>query len=180
MARQRLINCDFLLNEFSGMGNKAKLVYYTLIINADDLGFVGIANRLVEDLDKADNNVSLDLLENTYNVALQDLVDKGFLYVFKNNYGNSIYLIRHWFIHNKWIRGLTTNYKRFLKQVELVDGKWVMKTIIKESNINQNNTKQNKTNNTDNHWNELFEEKPVEQETISEDDDESWKNDIPY
>lgn len=162
MAKQRLINCDFLLNEFSGMGNKAKLVYYTLIINADDMGFVGIANKLVEELDKADKEISLELLENTHNTALQDLVDKGYLYVFRNNYGNNIYLIRHWFIHNKWRKGLTTNYTKFLKQVELIDGKWVKKPL-KENKINkvneikETNVIDNQDNISDEEWNELFE-----------------------
>ena len=39
---------------------------------------------------------------------------------------NKVHLIRHWFIHNKWRKGLWTNYGSFLKQVELVEGKYVL------------------------------------------------------
>lgn len=168
MARQRLINCDFLTTSFMGVSNKAKLLYMVMIFYADDLGFVGNTFKLVEELEKTEseceNVVSLELVGNGYINALHDLDNKGYIYTFIDNHGNHIHLIRHWFIHNKWIKGLTTNYKRFLKEVELIDGKWVKKTIIKESNINQNKTNQINTNNdtpveeiSNEEWDKLFE-----------------------
>ena len=45
MERQRLINCDFL--NFGGfldnISNKAKLVYFMFIVNADDKGLIYVA-----------------------------------------------------------------------------------------------------------------------------------------
>lgn len=178
MARQRLINVDFLTTSFMGVSNKAKLLYMVMIFYADDLGFVGNTFKLVEELEKTDseceNVVSLELVGNSYINALHDLDNRGYIYTFIDNHGNHIHLIRHWFIHNRWIKGLTTNYKRFLKEVELVDGKWVKKTIIKESNINKTN--QIKTNNSDDitqeEWDKLFGDR--------KDTDTDTDTDLPY
>ena len=43
MIKQRLINCDFLnVGGFlDNISNKAKLLYFMFIVNADDMGFVG-------------------------------------------------------------------------------------------------------------------------------------------
>ena len=151
MARQRLINVDFLTTSFMGVSNKAKLLYMVMIFYADDLGFVGNTFKLVEELEKTDseceNVVSLELVGNGYINALHDLDNRGYIYTFIDNHGNHIHLIRHWFIHNRWIKGLTTNYKRFLKEVELVDGKWVKKPL--KEDIKQNKPIQIKTNNSD-------------------------------
>lgn len=174
MARQRLINVDFLTTSFMGVSNKAKLLYMVMIFYADDLGFVGNTFKLVEELEKTDseceNVVSLELVGNSYINALHDLDNRGYIYTFIDNHGNHIHLIRHWFIHNRWIKGLTTNYKRFLKEVELVDGKWCKKKPFKEDNnkINQNKLNQIKTNNdseiSDEEWNKLFDNHEKENE----------------
>lgn len=62
----------------------------------------------------------------------------GYLYEFRDNHDNKVHLIRHWFIHNKWRKGLTTNYGSFLKLVDLVDYKYVLKESSKENKINEN------------------------------------------
>ena len=162
MARKRLINVDFLTTSFMGVSNKAKLLYMVMIFYADDLGFVGNTFKLVEELDKTEteyeNVVSLELVGNSYINALHDLDHKGYIYTFVDNHGNHIHLIRHWFVHNRWIKGLTTNYKRFLKEVELVDDKWVKKSDTKE--IKSNKPNQIKTNDdkeiSKEEWDKLF------------------------
>ena len=153
-----------------GVSNKAKLLYMVMIFYADDLGFVGNTFKLVEELEKTDseceNVVSLELVGNGYINALHDLDNRGYIYTFIDNHGNHIHLIRHWFIHNRWIKGLTTNYKRFLKEVELVDGKWVKKPL--KEDLKQNKPIQNKTNNdseiSDEEWNKLFDNHEEENE----------------
>ena len=182
MARQRMINIDFLTTSFMGVSNKAKLLYMVMIFYADDLGFVGNTFKLVEELEKTDseceNVVSLELVGNSYINALHDLDNKGYIYTFVDNYGNHIHLIRHWFIHNRWIKGLTTNYKRFLKEVELVDGKWCKKKPFKEdNNIEQNKPKQIKTNDSNiskEEWDRLFNGIGEDKPTTEEDDE------LPY
>ena len=179
-----MINIDFLTTSFMGVSNKAKLLYMVMIFYADDLGFVGNTFKLVEELDNNEKEAPLELVGNSYINALHDLDNKGYIYTFVDNYGNHIHLIRHWFIHNRWIKGLTTNYKRFLKEVELVDGKWCKKKPFKEdNNIEQNKPKQIKTNNSDisqEEWERLLNEKKSHEQIETQDDDESWKNDIPY
>ena len=54
MANQRLLNCDFFLKgAFDNVSsNKAKLLYFYLFINADDMGFVGNADKVIKNLDE--------------------------------------------------------------------------------------------------------------------------------
>ena len=144
MARQRLINCDFL-NEsgFTDISNKAKLLYMFLIFNADDRGWCGKAKSIIETLEKNDSNhqqENLSLLGNSYECACDELVEKGFVLEFVDNHRNKIYLIRHWFVHNKYKKGLLTNYTSLIKLVELRDSKYYRKPL-KESNININQDK---------------------------------------
>lgn len=152
MAKHRLLNCDFILaSSFKvNVSNKGKLLYMMMCMSADDRGFVDTTNDLINALTQNekefDNTVSLDLLENTYESALNELITKGYLYEFSDNHHNKVHLIRHFFFHNKLIKGLWTNYKKFLNEVELVENEYVKKTHIKESNINQIKTKQIKTN----------------------------------
>ena len=171
-----MINIDFLTTSFMGVSNKAKLLYMVMIFYADDLGFVGNTFKLVEELDSNEKETPLELVGNSYINALHDLDNKGYIYTFVDNYGNHIHLIRHWFIHNRWIKGLTTNYKRFLKEVELVDGKWCKKKPFKEDNIEQNKPIQNKTNNSDDisqeEWERLLNEKKSHEQIETQDDDE--------
>jgi len=130
--KQRLINCDFLINSsFAKLPNKAKMLYLMLLFNADDRGFVGNAKMVIEDLENNDNefdkSISLELIQNTYQSAIIDLVQQGYLFEFRDNHSNSIFLIRHFFYHNKYYDKAWTNYKRFLKMVKLVDSEYVMR-----------------------------------------------------
>ena len=147
--KQRLINCDFI-NAMS-VSNKAKLLYVYMFVNADDLGFVSNVSNIITLLTSNEGeNISLELLNNDYNSALTELGNMGLLYKFTDRHGNSAYLIRHWFIHNKWKKDLRTNYFNFRSLVKLEDYEYHLKESskervklnIKQSNINQDNTKQ--------------------------------------
>lgn len=154
MNRHRLVDCDFLNSgAFLKLTNKAKLLYTLMITNGDDRGFVNNTDTIIELLSNKDleeGNVSLKLLNNDYTSALVELEDKGFLYWFDDKYGNRVYLIRHWFIHNHWREKLHTNYGKFLYKVELVDYKYYLKERepLKESklNIKEINTNEIKSN----------------------------------
>jgi hypothetical protein len=132
-----------------------------MFINADDMGFIGNTNSIISTLQKNDdeflNQVNLSLIENDYQSALYELVGMGYIYEFRDNHENKVHLIRHWFIHNRYRKDLMTNYGSFLKQVELVDGKYVLKesskenTIkIKQSKLKQIKIKQDKVNKENN------------------------------
>ena len=150
--KQRLINCDFLYSEAFNdkISNKAKLLYFTMFIYGDDKGFVGNTNSIIEKLKKNDdeftNQVNLSLIENDYNSALLELINMGFIYEFRDNHNNRVHLIRHWFIHNKWRKGLSTNYGSFLKLVDLVDYKYVLKESSKEIKLNESKINEIKLN----------------------------------
>ena len=151
MAKHRLVNCEFLnAGSFKvNISNKAKLLYLMMIIGADDRGFVDTTQDLINSLttnDKEyDKSVSLELLENTYNTALNELLDKGYIYEFKDNHKNKVHLIRHWFYHNKLKKGLWTNYRTFLAKVYLEDNEYLIgkkpskEDKLKEDNLNQDN-----------------------------------------
>ena len=130
--KQRLINCDFLLlGAFSKLPNKAKLLYLMLFFNADDRGFVGNADTIIKDLEtndrEFDNSVSLELLQNDYKSALNDLITNGYLLEFIDNHSNHIYLVVHFFYHNKYYAKAWTNYRQFLKLVKLQESKYVLR-----------------------------------------------------
>ena len=153
MAKQRLINCEFVnASSFKvNVSNRAKLLYLMMITNGDDRGFVDsvqdLINALTNNEKEFDNTISLELLENTYNSALQELLDKGYIYEFKDSHSNRVYLIRHWFYHNKYKTGLWTNYKSFFEQVHLENNEYVMgKKPLKEDKLNETNTNQTKPN----------------------------------
>ena len=151
MAKHRLINCEFInASSFKvGVSNKGKLLYLMMLMSGDDRGFVDTTNDLINALttneNELDQSVSLELLENTYNTALNELLDKGYLYEFKDNHNNRVHLVRHWFYHNKYVKGLWTNYRTFLNQVHLEDNEYFMgKKPLKEDkekeiNVNENN-----------------------------------------
>lgn len=164
MAKQRLINCDFL-NAASfkvNVSNRAKLLYLMMFLNGDDRGFIDIAQDLINTLEKNDNEFDkverLELLENTYSTALQELIDKGYIYEFKDNHNNKVHLIRHWFLHNKYKVGLWTNYRNFMEQVHLENGEYMLgKKPLKEDNkLNENNVNEDKTNMSEEEINELL------------------------
>lgn len=173
--RQRLINCDFLDTEAFNdkISNKAKLLYYQMFINGDDRGFVGNTNTIIETLKKNDDNfvnvMNLSLLENDYPNALFELIGKGYLYEFRDNHENKVHLIRHWFVHNKYRKGLWTNYGSFLKQVQLDEtGKYVLKETNNIKEIKVNKIKVNKLEN--NNQEELNNEPDDEETTYSFED----------
>lgn len=145
--RQRLVNCDFLnSNSFNVISNKAKLLYVFMLLNADDRGFVDNTSKLIETFEKNDKEydeqVSLTLLGNDYECALNDLIERGFIYEFRDNHNNKIHLIRHWFFHNQWRRGLWTNYNALSRKVELVENEYILKEInkikVNENKLNEN------------------------------------------
>lgn len=174
MAKHRLINCEFInASSFKvGVSNKGKLLYLMMLMNGDDRGFVDTTNDLINALttneSELDQSVSLELLENTYSTALNELLDKGYIYEFKDNHSNRVHLIRHWFYHNKYVKGLWTNYRAFLNQVYLEDNEYFIgKKLLKENKINEN--KVNQDNNKEMSESEIdqlletFKDKPEEE-----------------
>ena len=167
MIRQRLINCDFLNAStfINGLGNKAKLLYLLMITNADDLGFVSNVHTIIDTLTSKDDEshqVNLELLKNDYTSALVELINKTYVYRFADKYGNEIYVIKHWFMHNKHSDNLRTNYYKFYKQLELYMGEYHLKEKkekpLKENKINESKENQNKLDNSNDEWNELINE----------------------
>ena len=140
MSKKRLINCDFLnASSFKvNLSNKAKLLYLFMFANADDKGFVDTTNEIIQSLEENDKafepNINMSLLGNDYNSALDQLVNNGLLYEFTDNHQNHIYLIRHWYLHNKMLKGLWTNYGAFYKQVEVIENEYVKRKETKENN----------------------------------------------
>ena len=172
MARHRLINCEFLnASSFKvNVSNKAKLLYVFMLMNGDDRGFVDSTQDLVNALKTNDDNFTktenTSLLEDTYEMALQELLEKGYIYEFKDNHSNKVHLIRHWFYHNKYKVGLWTNYRTFFDQVHLENNEYIMgcKKPLKEDNTNESNINQ------DNVLDNLEEESKTESDELTEED----------
>ena len=144
MAKHRLINCEFLnASSFkANVSNKAKLLYVFMLMNGDDRGFVDSTQDLVNALKINDDNFTktenTSLLEDTYETALLELLDKGYIYEFKDNHLNKVHLIRHWFYHNKYKVGLWTNYTNFLDRVYLKNNEYLLgEKPSKEEDVNQ-------------------------------------------
>ena len=186
MAKKRLINCDFL-NSGSfkcNVSNKGKLLYYSMIVAADDLGFVDTTNEIINSLEENDklfnNSVSLELLDTTYQSALRELISRGYLFEFQDNHLNKVHLIRAWFLHNKWKDHLWTSYWGFYKQVQIKNGEYVMKPLKEDNNINQSNINQDTINQImeeNEILEELYNEKPLDKKKTLDDytDDEFQK-----
>ena len=146
MGKYRLLNCEFICaSSFKvGVSNKGKLLYLLMFACGDDKGFVDTTFDIINTLTKTENELeqttSLALLENDYNSALNELIDKGYLYEFKDNHGNRVHLIRHWFYHNKLVKGLWTNYRNFLELVHLENNEyvWGKKPLKEEIKIKEN------------------------------------------
>lgn len=158
MAKHRLINCEFLnASSFKvNVSNKAKLLYLMMFANGDDRGFVDTTNELISSLtnnDKEfDNKISLELIETTYTTALDELLDKGYIYEFRDNHQNKVHLIRHWFYHNQLKKGLWTNYRNFLDMVHLENNEYILNSVkkpLKENNIKETNVNEIKQNESD-------------------------------
>ena len=147
--KKRLINCDYFnTSGFTNLSNKAKLLYFYFLTNADDKGFVGNGKDIAETLDKCEEEQDNVLFNYKYVDALHELVDKHLVYAFSDKLGNITYLIRHWFMHNKNQGFLTTNFISYLAKVELVNDEYQLKTIkgenLKEKEIKENENKVNK------------------------------------
>lgn len=156
---QRLVNCDFFNKSdfLSSVSNKAKLLYFTFLVNADDKGFVGNGLSLAESMDRCEENFDNVLFQFKYVDALKELVDKRLCFEFVDKVGNKTYLIRHWFFHNKYQKFLTTNFLSYLAKVELIDNKYEMKNPYKgkESKINENKLNEIKEEQDEN-WEEQW------------------------
>lgn len=148
MPRQRLINCDFFgVSGFTkNLSNKAKLLYFFFLANADDKGFVGNGLDLAENLDQCEQDFENVLFQYKYVDALKELVDKRLAYEFSDRVGNKVFLIRHWFLHNKNQKFLTTNFVSYLAKVELVNNEYYLKGEKKEPLKEIKETKENKIN----------------------------------
>lgn len=151
--KQRLINCDFL--NFGGfldnISNKAKLLYFMFIVNADDLGFVGNGVNIANALDQCEEKFDNTLFTFKYIDAIEELTSKGFLYVFSDKYNNKTFLIRAWFKHNKEKNFLSTNFTSYYSMVGVKDGEYYMKNIEKDKEetpykVKQNKVKESKVN----------------------------------
>ena len=160
MARHRLLNCEFInAGSFKvNVSNRAKLLYLMMFANGDDRGFVDTTQDLINTLENNDNELDkverLELLENTYTSALTELLEKGYIYEFKDKHSNKVHLIRHWFYHNKLKKGLWTNYRSFLELVHLESNEYILNSVKKplkedklnEEELNQNNVKEDNEN----------------------------------
>ena len=146
MPRQRLINCDFFgVTGFTkNLSNKAKLLYFFFLVNADDKGFVGNGLDLAESLDQCEETFENALFQYKHVDALKEIVDKRLVYEFSDKVGNKTYLIRHWFLHNKNQKFLTTNYISYLAKVELINNEYHLKSEKKEEPLKEKEIKQTK------------------------------------
>lgn len=122
MINSNIVNASSFKMQYS---NKAKLLYFYIMLNADDKGFCDNADELVVLLDSNDrtfhNEASLDLLEHGYKQALQELVDRHLLLVFENKYGDKVYLVRQWYMHNQIPKDriTETTYVKYLEKVTI-------------------------------------------------------------
>lgn len=150
--KKRLINCDYFnTSGFSKLTNKAKLLYFYFLANADDKGFVGNGKEIAELLDQCEQEYENVLFGYKYCDALGELVERRLVYQFVDKCNNITYLIRHWFMHNKNQSFLSTNYVSYLAKVDLVDDEYQLKPIkgenLKEKEIKGNKIKANQISN---------------------------------
>ena len=182
MIKQRLINCDFLnVGGFlDNISNKAKLLYFMFIVNADDMGFVGNGETLARGLDKCEENFDNTLFTYKYVDAISELIDKGFIYAFIDKHGNKTFLIRHWFKHNKYIGTRATNFISYLSKVEIVDGEYELKNHQEKKPLKENKIKEKEKETKNHNYDEkdfidsdvAIEEKEIKQE--KENWEEEW------
>lgn len=142
-----MVNCDFVnASSFKlKISNKAKLLYFYILTNADDHGFVDNTDELIELLDSNDrkfhNEASLDLIPNDFTTALNELLEKGLLFDFQDKHNNHIYLIKHWFAHNiiPKARVRDSAYQKYLENAEINDdGEYVVKQMTSKCKANDN------------------------------------------
>lgn len=128
---KRMINCDFVnASSFKlKTSNRAKLLYFFMLSNADDKGFVDNADELIELLDSNDrkfgNSSSAVLMPENFQTALDELIDKSLLYKFEDKHNNKIYLIKHWYYHNQMPKDRVrdSSYEKYLEKVKINDEK---------------------------------------------------------
>lgn len=155
---KRMINCNFVnASSFKlKTSNKAKLLYFYIITNADDKGFCDSVDEICELLnfnDKNFCNIINDTSKNDYIIALNELIDKNLLFKIQDNHNNFIYLIRHWYLHNLIPEKRTndSSYEKYLSLYFVNDNKEYQlkdKNDIKLSNESQ---MYDKCNANDNH-----------------------------
>lgn len=168
MGKKRLINCEFInASDFKvKLSNKAKLLYLFMFVSADDKGFVDTTTEIIETLTNCDqnfnNDVSLELLQNDYNTALTELMNRGLLYCFEGKHNNRVYVIRHWYMHNINLQKAWTNYPNYLKQLKLEDYKYIRKKEYKEykennrNNITDDSLSKQESEDSDKSWDDLY------------------------
>lgn len=127
MKTKRMLNVDFF-NDSSfkiKLSNKAKLLYFYVLTSADDKGFCNNVDEIVLILNTNDaifhNDATMELLTENYETALAELLEKGFIIKFDGNHNNSVYLVRHWYVHNTIPKDRVTpsNYEKYLANVEV-------------------------------------------------------------
>lgn len=183
---KRMISCGFVnASSFKiKTSNKAKLLYFYLISNADDKGFVDNVDEIIELLDsndrKFDNENAAALIESNYSTALKELIDKGMIVSFADNHDNYIYLIRHWYLHNQIPKDRIRNsaYERFLEglwvnedgeYVKQVSNKCDTNAYVKEIKLNK--SKVNKSNISNKN------DKSLENSALEPKNDNDWEKD---
>jgi len=131
---KRMINCDFVnASSFKlKISNRAKLLYFFMMSNADDKGFVDNTDELIELLNINDakfNATSNEvLLPDNYATSLDELITKSLVYCFNDKHENSIHLIKHWYYHNviPKERVRPSSYEKYLKRLLInSDGEYV-------------------------------------------------------
>ena len=194
MINYRLINCDFLnASTFLKLSNKAKLLYYAFITNSDDLGLVGNCDTIIDILYKYDDgyeNAKMlgleEQLKNDYLNAKIELINKCYVYLFNDKLGNEIFVIKHWFLHQKYREGLRTNYYSIYKSLSMYGGEYYIKDSkekpIEREEINRKESKEKEkedkvTENKvtkkmdDKEWDELLEELDTRNDDEEEEED---------
>lgn len=135
-AGNRLINTNFL-KSLTRLTNRALLLYYSFITWADSMGAVGEAEVILTLLQaKADNegDTGVGLVKTDYRSALDELVEKGLVYEVKLTGGNAVYIIKHWWLHNKWRKYLKTNYFKAINEFYIEAGEYRPKNERKKKN----------------------------------------------
>ena len=79
MISKKVVNTD----AFMGMPTAAQALYFHLVVNADDEGFVGNPRSIRDSVGAAEEDLTL-------------LVDKNLLI----DFGNGVIVVRHWKVHN--------------------------------------------------------------------------------
>ena len=137
---RRLFNADFMNDSPTkrNLSNKAILMYCYLMFNTDDRGFVGNAPDLADYFDLKDMKEKRFDPERNYSTAIDELLEKGFLFGFKDRHGNVVHLVRHYWMHNKIPEKRITNcnFSRFLDYVDLKANTYEWKpNVTQVSNI---------------------------------------------